>query len=78
MIPYNHTWPYEKMMGDYYVSACPSCEAEHILLPLKAKDVKEIQTGKKHWLVMPCCNHRFYVMDMDDDYLLADIPLRRK
>lgn len=78
MIPYSNTWPYDYIMGDYFFQICPSCEKEHVLLPLKQKDIQEIKTGKKHWLVLPCCSTRFYILDMDEDYILADVPLRRR
>ncbi|CAM3491166.1 hypothetical protein [Marinicrinis lubricantis] len=77
MIPYSHTWPYELIMGDYYFLECPSCGSERVLLPLKKKNVREIQTGKKYWMVLPCCSTRFYITEIDDDYILADIPLRK-
>lgn len=77
MIPFENTWPYERIMGDLYVSECPFCKAENVLLLLKPKELSQIQDGKKRLLVMPCCHDRMTLVDADHDYLLADSPLRR-
>lgn len=77
MIPFENTWPYERIMGDLYVSECPFCKAENVLLLLKPNELSHIQDGKKRLLVMPCCHGRMTIVDADQDYLLADGPLRR-
>lgn len=76
MIPFKNTWPYEMMYDDYYFSQCPFCGAENVLLPFKKKDLQEIKTGTKRLLVLPCCFSSIKVVDMDEDYLLADRKVR--
>lgn len=77
MIPFENTLPYDSIMNDFYVQQCPYCSADHVLLPLKKKDVSEIQGGKKKLLVFPCCYTRLTIIDMDNDYLLADRAIPR-
>ncbi|MDO7907094.1 hypothetical protein Q5741_11765 [Paenibacillus sp. JX-17] len=76
MIPFENTWPYDVIMGDVYVQECPFCRKEQVLLPMKPRELVEIREGKKKLLVFPCCHHRVTLVDTDDDYLLADSPLR--
>ncbi|WP_248928095.1 hypothetical protein [Paenibacillus hamazuiensis] len=76
MIPFENTWPYELIQNDVYVSACPFCDKENVLLPLKKKDLHTIHEGAKRWLVLPCCRNRLFVIDTDGDYLLANQILR--
>jgi hypothetical protein len=77
MIPFEHTWPYDIYRHDIYVHECPFCQANHVLLPLKKEDLAKIRAGAKRRLVFPCCGHSVVIVDLDDDYLLADQPLRR-
>lgn len=77
MIPFENTLPYDVIMNDYYVQQCPFCAAEQVLLPLKKKEVPDIQSGKKKLLVFPCCYAKLTIVDMDDDYLLADSIVRK-
>ncbi|MCU6710944.1 hypothetical protein M6D81_19800 [Paenibacillus sp. J5C_2022] len=76
MIPFKNTWPYERIMNDLYVSNCPFCHADNVLLPIKPKQLSVIRDGKKHLLVFPCCHNKATIIDTDSDYLLADAPLR--
>lgn len=76
MIPFENTWPYEHIMGDLYVSYCPFCEAENVLLPLKPNELPDIQDGKKRLLIFPCCHSSVTVIDADRDYLLTNRLLR--
>jgi len=76
MIPFENTWPYEVIMNDYYVEECPFCKAEQVLLPLKKKEVPDIQSGRKKLLVFPCCFSKLTIIDIDQDYLLADSKIR--
>lgn len=76
MIPFQNCWPYERIMGDLYVASCPFCDAENVLLPIKPYELPDIRDGKKRLLVFPCCHHKITIIDADQDYLLADIPLR--
>jgi|GEM_PF-202328 hypothetical protein len=76
MHPFQNTWPYETVMGDIYVSRCPFCDAENVLLPLKPSELQVIAEGKKKRLVFPCCRNVLTIIDTDRDYLLSDIALR--
>jgi len=76
MIPFECTCPYELIMSDIYVSSCPFCSAEQVLLPLAPKDLQIIRDGKKRLLVFPCCHTSITVIDADPDYLLADRKIR--
>jgi len=76
MIPFSHTWPYESIREDLYVSSCPFCRAEQVLLPIKKEELAVIREGRKRRLVFPCCHHAVTIRDADRDYLLADQPLR--
>ena len=76
MIPFSHTWPYEIVMGDIYVEQCPFCSQEHVLLPLKPKQLSAIHDGQKKLLVFPCCKTSLTVIDTDADYLLFDRAVR--
>ncbi|HIW33720.1 MAG TPA: hypothetical protein IAA29_13135 [Candidatus Paenibacillus intestinavium] len=76
MIPFENTWPYERIMKDFYVDHCPFCDASQVLLPLKQREIGEIKSGKKKHLVFPCCYAKLQIIDMDDDYLLADSKVR--
>ncbi|MBH5317482.1 hypothetical protein I6N90_06590 [Paenibacillus sp. GSMTC-2017] len=78
MIPFQNAWPYETVMGDLYVSTCPFCDAENVLLPLKPKELPEIHDGKKRLLVFPCCHNKITLIDADQDYLLSDGPLSKR
>lgn len=78
MIPFEKTWPYERMMDDIYVHECPFCGTSNVLLPLKPEELQLIHEGKKKLLIFPCCHHKVTVVDTDQDYLLTTQKLRRK
>ncbi|QHT62798.1 hypothetical protein GXP70_24315 [Paenibacillus lycopersici] len=77
MIPFERTLPYDIIMKDVYVSSCPFCGKDNVLLPLRPRELSDIRTGKKKLLVFPCCRNRITVVDADQDYLLTDTVLRR-
>ena len=77
MIPFEYTWPYEKIKTDIYVVECPFCHAANVTLPLKIDELQEIHDGKKKLVVFPCCYHKFTVVDTDEDYLLTNVLLRK-
>ncbi len=77
MIPFENTWPYEIIGKDVYVSACPFCEGENVLLPLRVSHIQPIRDGKKRLLVFPCCRSSVTIVDADADYLLANRKLRQ-
>jgi hypothetical protein len=77
MIPFQNTWPYEIVKNDVYVSQCPFCSAENVLLPLRKHELNDIHEGRKKLLVFPCCHNKITLIDVDLDYLLASKPLRK-
>jgi hypothetical protein len=77
MIPFRNTWPYETIREDVYIHECPFCQKANVLLPLKKKDLQTIHEGRKWLIVFPCCHEKVTAIDVDTDYILADLPLRR-
>jgi len=77
MIPFENSWPYETMGNDVYVSECPFCGANNVILPLRKSELSDIRGGKKKLLVFPCCKGSVYIVDTDADYLLANRRLRK-
>lgn len=77
MIPFENTWPYDIIGDDFYVPECPFCKQENVLIPLQKEEVYHIQTGLKKLLVFPCCFAKIKLLQIDDDYLLADQKLRQ-
>jgi len=77
MIPFEKAWPYDIIMGDLYVSSCPFCQAENVLLPVKPAELQDIQGGTKRLLVFPCCHNKVTIVDADRDYLLTDRVLKK-
>ncbi len=79
MIPFRNSLPYDIAMKDVYVSECPFCKQTQVLLPLKPAHIQELRGGvRKRTLIFPCCHNRLRLVDADDDYLLADKPIRGK
>ncbi|GAA4831830.1 hypothetical protein GCM10023310_06330 [Paenibacillus vulneris] len=76
MIPFHNTWPYEQIRQDIYVHECPFCNESNVLLPFKKKDLQEIMDGAKKLLVFRCCHNKITIIGADQDYLLANQPLR--
>lgn len=77
MIPFRNSLPYDVVMKDVYVSECPFCKQAQVILPLKPADIRDLRGGiRKRAVVFPCCHTRLRLVDADDDYLLADRPVR--
>lgn len=77
MIPFRNSLPYDILMKDVYVPECPFCGQTQVLLPLKPEDVKDLRrTFRKRGVVFPCCHTLLNFVDADNDYLLADRPIR--
>jgi hypothetical protein len=76
MVPFENTWPYERLKDDLYMHTCPSCGSGQVILPFKEKDLASIRSGQKKLLVMPCCRTSYKIVDADDDYLLAETRMR--
>ena len=47
MIPFRNTWPYETVRNDVYVSECPYCSAENVLIPLRKQELHFIHEFAK-------------------------------
>ncbi|TVY09425.1 hypothetical protein [Paenibacillus cremeus] len=77
MIPFENTWPYERIGTDLYVQSCPFCQREHVILPLKPRDMEDLRDGVKKLLVFPCCHSRLTLVGADQDYLLAGRSMRQ-
>jgi hypothetical protein len=78
MIPFRNSLPYDIVMKDVYVPECPFCRRSHVLLPMKPEDVQDLRgSARKRAVVFPCCHTRLQLVDADNDYLLADRPIRR-
>ncbi|MGO4888937.1 hypothetical protein ACJ2A9_14370 [Anaerobacillus sp. MEB173] len=77
MIPFENTWPYERVVNDIYIDQCPYCEQESILTPMKKSDLERAKEGIKTILIMPCCHHRMTILEADDDYFWTDEKLRK-
>lgn len=78
LIPFEHTWPYEKINDDLYFLECPACRASNVLLPLKLHALEQIRNGTKKLLVMPCCHASYKIIDADADYVLAESAMRKR
>lgn len=78
MFPFANAWPYETIMGDIYVSSCPFCDAENVLLPVRPSELPHIRQGKKRLMVFPCCHNKITIIDADQDYLLTDGSLSKR
>jgi hypothetical protein len=76
LIPFQNTLPYERIGHDLYIHQCPFCGQDSVLLPWKEGDLQTVQDKVKKRLVMPCCHENLMIVDADEDYLLADRPIR--
>lgn len=73
---FNHTWPYERVMGDCYIETCPFCQEESVLIPIKKEAIEQAYEGFKTHVVMPCCHEKLTIVEMDEDYIWSDRALR--
>ncbi|WP_179295609.1 hypothetical protein [Bacillus sp. FJAT-45350] len=78
ILPFNHSWPYEKMMGDIYFRHCPYCEEENVLTGMKKRDFENAKDGVKTLLIMPCCHGRLTIIEADEDYFWTQEELRKR
>ncbi|WP_426451618.1 hypothetical protein ACP26L_05935 [Paenibacillus sp. S-38] len=77
MIPFQNTWPYERVGQDIYVQNCPFCGADNVLLALKPRELQDLKDGVKKLLIFPCCRNKLTLVGADSDYLLASRALSR-
>ncbi|MCA0986634.1 hypothetical protein [Guptibacillus algicola] len=76
MTSFNHTLPYDRMMGDVYVNECPFCHSENVLTPMTERDFEQGLQEIKTRLVMPCCNGKVHIVKIDDDYFWTTQAVR--
>ncbi|MBB5173552.1 hypothetical protein [Texcoconibacillus texcoconensis] len=76
LIPFSHTWPYEKMGEDIYIALCPYCKSENVLTSLTSRQLQEAMEQIKTRVNMPCCLKTMVVLEADEDYFWTDEQLR--
>ncbi|MDQ0298410.1 hypothetical protein J2S78_000818 [Salibacterium salarium] len=76
LIPFENTWPYEKMGEDIYIEECPYCKETNVLTYMKEEHLQQAKDGIKTRVVMPCCHATMIVADADDDYFWTTERLR--
>ncbi|WP_170885656.1 hypothetical protein [Bacillus alkalicellulosilyticus] len=77
IIPFENTWPYEKVMGDIYIHTCPYCGSDNVLTSMKKRDLENALDGVKTLLIMPCCKGRMTIIEADEDYFWTNQALRK-
>lgn len=77
MIPFENTWPYERVINDIYIQQCPYCNEENVLTSLKNSNLERAKEGIKTILIMPCCNSKMTILEADDDYFWTNEKLRK-
>lgn len=77
MYQFSHSWPYDRVMNDHYFHECPFCGANNVLLPIKKDAIENARDGVKTHVVMPCCHEKIVIVQMDDDYIWSDRPIRK-
>lgn len=75
-IPFEHTWPYERQMGEIYVSECPYCRQDNVLTHMKDASLERAKEGVKTRINFPCCHKTMVILEADDDYFWTNEPLR--
>lgn len=79
MIPLRNSLPYDIVRNEVFAQDCPFCLRSHVLLPIKPDDVRDMYGGsRKITLIFPCCHGSLRIIDADQDYLLANRPIRGK
>ncbi|WP_226655749.1 hypothetical protein [Pseudalkalibacillus hwajinpoensis] len=77
MSSFEHTLPYDRMMGDVYVPKCPFCHSENVLTPMTDRDYRQGCEEIKTRLVMPCCNGKLMIEKIDSDYFWTTEAVRK-
>ncbi|MCD8511033.1 MAG: hypothetical protein LRY73_15005 [Bacillus sp. (in: Bacteria)] len=75
-IPFDHTCPYEKQMGEIYIGECPYCKSSNVLTHMKEESLEKAKDGVKQRLNMPCCLKTMTILEADEDYFWANEKLR--
>ncbi|MCM3714063.1 hypothetical protein [Halalkalibacter oceani] len=77
VIPFSHTWPYERQFDDIYFQSCPFCGQENVLLNMKKSELNQALEGIKTSVNLPCCRGRLTILEADQDYFWTNKPLRK-
>ncbi|MFA9560050.1 hypothetical protein ACERII_22300 [Evansella sp. AB-rgal1] len=75
-IPFDHSWPYEKQMGDIYLSECPYCKAHNVLTHMNEEMLDRAKDKVKTRLNIPCCLRTMIILEADEDYFWTNEKLR--
>ncbi|MDQ0257646.1 hypothetical protein J2S74_005108 [Evansella vedderi] len=75
-IPFDHTWPYEKQMGEIYIAECPYCKSRNVLTHMKEELLEKAKDKVKQRLNMPCCLRTMTILEADEDYFWTNEKLR--
>ncbi|MFB5660799.1 hypothetical protein [Alteribacillus sp. HJP-4] len=78
LIPFENSWPYEKVGTDIYIEECPFCGEHNVLTYLKPAQLKRAEEEIKTALVMPCCNGKMVIVKADGDYFWTTKQLRKR
>ncbi|QKS72182.1 hypothetical protein FLK61_36680 [Paenalkalicoccus suaedae] len=76
LIPFDHTWPYERQMGDVYIATCPYCQENNVLTHMSNAALERAKDRIKTRLNMPCCKKTMTIIEADDDYFWTNERLR--
>ncbi|QDI91309.1 hypothetical protein EPH95_09050 [Salicibibacter halophilus] len=77
LLPFENTWPYERIQDDIYFEECPNCDAENVLTYMKKKQLEDAFDGVKTDIIMPCCQYKITIAEADNDYFWATERLRK-
>ncbi len=77
IIPFENTWPYDKVMGDIYFHTCPYCGKDNVLTHMKPRELEHALEGFKTILIMPCCHSKMTILEADSDYFWTNEKLRK-
>ncbi|UTR11611.1 hypothetical protein MM300_04675 [Evansella sp. LMS18] len=75
-IPFDHTWPYERQMGEVYFTECPYCGEQNILTHMSVDSLELAKDRVKQRLNMPCCKTTMVILEADEDYFWTNERLR--
>ncbi|MBU9722124.1 MULTISPECIES: hypothetical protein [Bacillaceae] len=75
-IPFDHTWPYEKQMGEIYLHECPYCGTNNVLTHMALDSLELAKDKVKQRLNLPCCRKTMIILEADEDYFWTNESLR--
>ncbi|WP_100400107.1 hypothetical protein [Bacillus sp. FJAT-44742] len=77
LIPFENTWPYDKMMEDIYLNECPYCHQHNVLTHMSVEDLERAKEEIKTNMVLPCCHTKMIILKADEDYFWTTDHLRK-